>query len=79
MHQFLKTNYAQDVSLFGNRNAVVSYAVLIVVLLLVPAVLGEFYVGELGGVFIFAIAGVGLAGAALLAALAMPQLRRMRA
>ena len=36
------------------------YGLLIVVLLLVPAVLGEFYVGELGGVFIFAIAGVGL-------------------
>jgi branched-chain amino acid transport system permease protein len=60
MHQFLKTNYAQDISLFGNRNAVISYCVLIVVLVLVPFMLGEFYVGELGGVFIFAIAGVGL-------------------
>ena len=60
MHQFLKTNYAQDISLFGNRNAVISYCVLVVVLVLVPFVLGEFYVGELGGVFIFAIAGVGL-------------------
>jgi branched-chain amino acid transport system permease protein len=60
MHQFLKTNYAQDISLFGNRNAVISYCVLFVVLVLVPFVLGEFYVGELGGVFIFAIAGVGL-------------------
>ena len=36
------------------------YGLLIVVLLVVPGVLGEFYVGELGGVFIFAIAGVGL-------------------
>lgn len=60
MHSSLKTTYIQDISLFANRNAVISYAVLIVVLLLVPAVLGEFYVGELGGVFIFAIAGVGL-------------------
>src|SRR5215510_914278 len=60
MHQSLKTTYIQDISLFANRNAVVSYAVLIVVMLLIPAVLGEFYVGELGGVFIFAIAGVGL-------------------
>src|SRR5215510_7073681 len=60
MHQSLKTTYIQDISLFANRNAVVSYAILIVVMLLVPAVLGEFYVGELGGVFIFAIAGVGL-------------------
>ena len=32
----------------------------LIVLLVVPFVLGEFYVGELGGVFIFAIAGVGL-------------------
>jgi len=60
MHQSLKTTYIQDISLFANRNAVLSYSVLIVVLLLVPAMLGEFYVGELGGVFIFAIAGVGL-------------------
>ena len=29
-------------------------------LLLIPCVLGEFYVGELGGVFIFAVAGVGM-------------------
>ena len=28
--------------------------------LVAPAVLGEFYIGELGAVFIFAIAGVGL-------------------
>src|SRR5437868_14923690 len=60
MHQFLKTTYSQDMSLFANRNAVVSYGLLIVVLLVVPGVLGEFYVGELGGVFIFAIAGIGL-------------------
>ena len=32
----------------------------VVLLLIAPLVLGEFYVGELGGVFIFAIAGVGL-------------------
>ena len=29
-------------------------------LLVIPLVMGEFYVGELGGVFIFAIAGVGM-------------------
>ena len=60
MHQSLKTSYTQDISLFADRNTVFWYALLIVALLLVPAVLGEFYVGELGGVFIFAIAGVGL-------------------
>ena len=60
MHQSLKTSYTQDLSLFADRNTVFWYALLIVVLLVVPTVLGEFYVGELGGVFIFAIAGVGL-------------------
>lgn len=36
------------------------YAVLGVLVLAAPTFLGEFYIGELGGLFIFAIAGVGL-------------------
>jgi len=60
MHQALKTSYKQDMSLLANRSGVFWYTLLIAALLLVPGVLGEFYVNELGGVFIFAIAGVGL-------------------
>lgn len=60
MHQALKTTYKQDISLLAQRSGVFWYALLIAALLLVPGVLGEFYVNELGGVFIFAIAGVGL-------------------
>jgi branched-chain amino acid transport system permease protein len=60
MHQALKTSYRQDISLLANRSGVFWYSLLFVALLLVPGVLGEFYVNELGGVFIFAIAGVGL-------------------
>src|SRR5437762_7386205 len=60
MHQSLKTSYKQDISLLAHRGSVFWYALLIAALLLVPGVLGEFYVNELGGVFIFAIAGVGL-------------------
>ena len=42
MHQFLKTTYSQDMSLFANRNAVVSYGLLIVVLLVRPGgILGK--------------------------------------
>jgi branched-chain amino acid transport system permease protein len=55
-----KTSYAQDISPWRSRRAVACYALLLVALLLVPGVLGEFYVGELAGVFVFAIAGVGL-------------------
>jgi branched-chain amino acid transport system permease protein len=60
MHQSLKTSYTQDVSLLAHRGNVFWYGLLIALLLIVPGVLGEFYVNELGGVFIFAIAGVGL-------------------
>lgn len=60
MHQSLKTSYRQDISLFADRNRVFWYGLLVVALLVAPGVVGEFYIGELGGVFIFAIAGVGL-------------------
>ena len=55
-----KTSYLQDLAIAKTRTAKVSYAVLLIVLAIIPLVTGEFYVGELGGLFIFAIAGVGL-------------------
>lgn len=60
MYQPLKTSYRQDLSLLADRNAVFWYGLLIVGLLILPAVFGEFYIGELGGVFIFAISGIGM-------------------
>jgi branched-chain amino acid transport system permease protein len=60
MHQMLKTNYRQDIGLTHNRGNVACYGLLLIALLVIPMVLGEFYVGELGGVFIFAISSVGL-------------------
>ena len=60
MLQSLKTSYTQDISLLAHRGSMFWYGLLIAALLLVPGVLGEFYVNELGGVYIFAIAGVGL-------------------
>ena len=60
MLQSLKTSYTQDISLLAHRGSVFWYGLLIAALLIVPGVLGEFYVNELGGVYIFAIAGVGL-------------------
>ncbi len=60
MLQSLKTSYTQDISLLAHRGSVFWYGLLFIALLIVPGLLGEFYVNELGGVYIFAIAGVGL-------------------
>src|SRR3954469_6186488 len=60
MRYLFRTQYQQDIALFRHNGDRFWYGLLTVVVLLAPAVLGEFYIGELGGVFIFAIAGVGL-------------------
>ena len=60
MRTLFRTSYQQDLRLWRHRGDLFWYGLLGVVLLLIPATLGEFYVGEMGGVFIFAIAGVGL-------------------
>src|SRR6185437_9479746 len=60
MRYLFKTDYRQDMTLWRHRGDLFWYGLLAIVLLLIPAMLGEFYVGELGGVFIFAVAGVGM-------------------
>ncbi|MBV9251420.1 MAG: branched-chain amino acid ABC transporter permease [Acetobacteraceae bacterium] len=60
MRYLFRTDYRQDIRLWRHGGDVFWYSLLLVILLLIPLTLGEFYVGELGGVFIFAIAGVGL-------------------
>src|SRR5690242_2364641 len=60
MRYLFRTRYEQDIALFRHNGDRFWYGLLLLVMLVIPAVLGEFYVGELGGVFIFAIAGVGL-------------------
>jgi len=55
-----KTSYLDDIRLFRHGGNIFWYGLLAVCLLLAPAVLREFYVGELSQVFILAIAGVGL-------------------
>src|SRR6185437_1227172 len=49
-----------DLALWRHGGDLFWYGLLVVVMLVLPLLLGEFYIGELGGVFIFAIAGVGL-------------------
>jgi branched-chain amino acid transport system permease protein len=60
MQRLFKTSYEQDLRLFRTRGSLAWYILLAVVLLALPQFAGEFYVGELSGLFIFAIAGVGL-------------------
>nr|WP_294505466.1 branched-chain amino acid ABC transporter permease [uncultured Rhodopila sp.] len=60
MRHLFRTRYQQDIALWRHNGDRFWYALLALIVLLAPAVLGEFYIGELGAVFIFAIAGVGL-------------------
>jgi len=60
MRVLFKTKYLDDIRLIKHSGYAISYGLLLVVALLLPQFLGEFYIGELAQVFIFAIAGVGL-------------------
>src|SRR5277367_4831163 len=60
MRYVFRTDYRQDIALWRHRGDLFWYGLLCVILLIIPGVMGEFYVGELGGVFVFAVAGVGM-------------------
>src|SRR3954470_24160066 len=60
MRYLFRTAYQQDLRVWRHGGDLFWYGLLVVALLIIPMVMGEFYVGELGGLFIFAIVGVGL-------------------
>jgi len=60
MRFLFKTNYEQDIRLVKHSGYYWSYASLIVVLLVIPLFLDEYYIGQMTQLFIMAIAGVGL-------------------
>lgn len=60
MRFVFKTTYDQDINLFKDRTQLYWYLSLFLVLLVLPFVLDDFLVGEITGVFIWAIAGMGL-------------------
>jgi branched-chain amino acid transport system permease protein len=60
MRHLFRTHYQQDIAIWRHNGDRFWYALLAVVALIAPQILGEFYIGELGAVYIFAIAGVGL-------------------
>ena len=55
-----KTTYEQDIRLFRDGVAAMWYGLLAVAVLLLPAVLSRYYVGEITWVFIYGICGVSL-------------------
>jgi branched-chain amino acid transport system permease protein len=60
MRHLFRTHYQQDIAIWRHNGDRFWYALLAVMALIAPQILGEFYIGELGAVYIFAIAGVGL-------------------
>src|ERR1700733_1495501 len=60
MRYLFRTQYRQDIALWRHNGDRLWYGLLAILTLIAPLLLGEFYIGELGAVFIFAIAGVGL-------------------
>jgi len=60
MRTLFKTGYRQDLTIWRHAGDLFWYGLLCVALLALPYMLGDFYIGELGAVFIFAIAGTGL-------------------
>jgi len=60
MRIHFKTKYDQDIRLFDDGWTVFVYAALIVLAVLMPFLLGEYLLGELISVLIWAVAGMGL-------------------
>lgn len=60
MRFVLTTSYGQDLDIFRHNGERFWYGLLAVVALVAPWLFGEFYVGELALVFIWAIAGIGM-------------------
>jgi branched-chain amino acid transport system permease protein len=60
MRPSFRTDYRQDIALLPAGSSRFWYGLLAVLVVIAPLCLGEFYIGELGALFIFAIVGVGL-------------------
>ncbi|NKX71256.1 branched-chain amino acid ABC transporter permease [Rhodobacteraceae bacterium R_SAG1] len=55
-----KTSYDHDIRLFPDRHSLIVYGALILLALVLPFLINEFYIGEVTNVLIWAIAGLGL-------------------
>jgi branched-chain amino acid transport system permease protein len=55
-----KSSYDDDINLFQDRRHLVKYAVLMVIALIIPWFIGNYYIGELTSVVVWSLAGLGL-------------------
>src|SRR5437762_6609675 len=60
MRFLFKTAYEQDIRLFRDSIAAMWYGLLAVAVLLLPALLSRYYIGEITWVFVYGICGVSL-------------------
>ena len=60
MRFLFKTAYEQDIRLFRDGTTAMWYGLLAVAVLLLPALLSSYYVGEITWVFIYGICGISL-------------------
>ncbi|TWT10051.1 branched-chain amino acid ABC transporter permease [Reyranella sp. CPCC 100927] len=60
MRFVFKTSYAQDIQIFRDRTDAFWYVLLAAAVVLLPAVMSDYYIGETTWVFIYAICGVSL-------------------
>lgn len=60
MRFHFKTTYDQDIRIFPDRWTFSLYAALLVLMLAVPLLISDFYLGEVTNVLIWAVAGLGL-------------------
>ena len=60
MRFIFKTNYAQDINIARHGGDRLWYSLLIILMLAMPLLIDDFYLGEISYVCILAIAGIGL-------------------
>jgi len=60
MRIIFKTSYLQDIKLLKHSGYIFWYGLLLAAVLIAPAALDEFYIGEMAFIFVYAIAGLGL-------------------
>lgn len=60
MRVLFKSSYDDDINLFEDRRHLAKYAVLMLAALVLPWLIGNYYIGELTSVVIWSLAGLGL-------------------
>src|SRR5882724_7760912 len=60
MRFLFKTAYEQDIQLFRDRTTAAWYGLLVGIVLVLPALLSRYYIGEITWVFVYGICGVSL-------------------